>query len=195
MTPQEKSIGVFIDGGYYAKINEALNENLNLNIHLSSLFDFISEYLADKNGLRKEDCYITESHYFRGRYRVGDASDKHLLFSERKFEDSLIENDVIFHYKHLREVEKDGKPFASGFPSVSVFSSCTNYSAGAHLQRTGETIAPSSFNCFMALSTSLRSSPLSSAILPAFNGSPASFIVANTFSFASIVFIFNNDCF
>ena len=109
MTPQEKSIGVFIDGGYYAQINEALNEDLNLNIHLSSLFDFISEYLADKNGLRKEDCYITESHYFRGRYRVGDASDKHLLFSERKFEDSLIENDVIFHYKHLREVEKDGK--------------------------------------------------------------------------------------
>ena len=59
MTPQEKSIGVFIDGGYYAKINEALNENLNLNIHLSSLFDFISEYLADKNGLT-----------FCGRFRL-----------------------------------------------------------------------------------------------------------------------------
>ncbi len=29
-----------------------------------------------------------------------------MLYSERKFEDSLIENDVIFHYKHLREVQK-----------------------------------------------------------------------------------------
>lgn len=31
-----------------------------------------------------------------------------MLFSERKFEDSLIENNVIFHYKHLREMQKDG---------------------------------------------------------------------------------------
>ena len=61
---------------------------------------------------------------------------------------------------------------------------------GPALQRTGETIAPSSFNCFMALSTSLRSRPLSSAILPAFNGVPASFIVANTFSFVSIILCF-----
>ena len=37
-----------------------------------------------------------------------DAYDKHLLYNERKFEDTLIENDVIFHYKHLREMEKDG---------------------------------------------------------------------------------------
>ena len=55
------------------------------------------------------------------------------------------------------------------------------------MQRTGETIAPSSFSCFIALSTSLRSSPLSSAILPAFRGVPASFIVANTCSFTSII--------
>ena len=55
------------------------------------------------------------------------------------------------------------------------------------MQRTGDTIAPSAFNSFIALSTSLRSKPESSAILPAFNGSPACFIVANTFSFASIM--------
>lgn len=54
-------------------------------------------------------CHITENHYFRGRYKVYNASDKRLLFSERKFEDTLIENDVIFHYKHLREVRKDGE--------------------------------------------------------------------------------------
>ena len=42
-----------------------------------------------------------------------------------------------------------------------------DHSAGAHLQRTEETIAPSAFICFIAASTSLRSRPLSSAILPA----------------------------
>ena len=55
------------------------------------------------------------------------------------------------------------------------------------MQRTGDTIAPSALSCFIALSTSLRSRPLSSAILPAFRGWPASFIVANTFSFVSII--------
>ena len=54
------------------------------------------------------DGQITEAHYFRGRFRVKEAYDKHLLYNERKFEDTLIENDVIFHYKHLREMEKDG---------------------------------------------------------------------------------------
>ena len=77
--------------------------------------------------------------------------------------------------------------------SGSVSPSSFFYSAGAHLQRTGDTIAPSALSCFIALSTSLRSRPLSSAILPAFRGWPASFIVANTFSFVSIIVRFFVD--
>lgn len=108
MTTENKSIGVFIDGGYFAKINEALEDQLSLNIEISSFFKFIREEIAREHNLPLNACYITESHYFRGRYRVNDANSKHLLFSERKFEDSLIENDVIFHYKHLREIQKQG---------------------------------------------------------------------------------------
>lgn len=108
MITESKSIGIFIDGGYFSKINEALSDQLSLNIKIKSLFDFIRAEIARRSGLEITNCYITESHYFRGRYRVNDANSKHLLFSERKFEDSLIENDVIFHYKHLREVQRDG---------------------------------------------------------------------------------------
>lgn len=108
MNTENKSIGIFIDGGYFAKINEALENNLSLNIQIKPLFQFIRTEIARRNELDLSDCYITESHYFRGRYRVNDANSKHLLFKERKFEDTLIENDVIFHYKHLREVQKDG---------------------------------------------------------------------------------------
>ncbi len=103
-----QSIGLFIDGGYYAKINEALEDTLSLNIHVTSLLKFIRERVSAISNTPLTDCQITESHYFRGRYRVNEANNKHLLFSERKFEDSLIENDVIFHYKHLRELQKDG---------------------------------------------------------------------------------------
>ena len=103
------SVGVFIDGGYYAKINRALKGIESSIIRVKSLFDFITTRLAMEEGINPNDCQITEAHYFRGRYRVKEAYDKHLLYNERKFEDSLIENDVIFHYKHLREVERDGE--------------------------------------------------------------------------------------
>lgn len=102
------SIGVFIDGGYYAKINRALKAEEGAIISVKSMFDFICRRLASQEGVNVSDCQITEAHYFRGRFRVKEAYDKHLLYNERKFEDSLIENDVIFHYKHLREVDKGG---------------------------------------------------------------------------------------
>lgn len=98
---ENRSIGVFIDGGYYAKINEGFRGMAEVN--LKSLLSFIPKKIAELEGIDRKKLYITESHYYRGRYRVSDASDRNLLYSERKFEDMLIENDVIFHYKHLRE--------------------------------------------------------------------------------------------
>lgn len=108
MNIENKSIGIFIDGGYFAKINEALENRYSLNVNIKSLFQYIRIQIAQRLELDENDCYITESHYFRGRYRVNDANSKRLLFKERKFEDSLIENDIIFHYKHLREIQNDG---------------------------------------------------------------------------------------
>lgn len=107
MNTENKSIGVFIDGGYFAKVNEALEDSLAFNIQIKPLFQYIRSKIAAGQNLDINDCYITESHYFRGRYRVNDANSKHLLFKERKFEDTLIENDVIFHYKHLREIQNE----------------------------------------------------------------------------------------
>ncbi|MBR2497550.1 MAG: NYN domain-containing protein, partial [Parabacteroides sp.] len=86
-----------------------LKRDLSLQVNLGNLFTYIRQQISTKYRIDLEDCQITESHYFRGRYRVQDANNKHLLFSERKFEDTLIENDVVFHYKHLREVKKNGE--------------------------------------------------------------------------------------
>ena len=100
------SIGVFIDGGYFAKINEGLTGGKQVN--LKTLLDFICRKISQDNKIERRKVYITECHYYRGRYRAGDAKDRNLLFEERKFEDMLIENDVIFHYKHLRTDPKGG---------------------------------------------------------------------------------------
>lgn len=106
MKPQQYSIGIFIDGGYYAKINEGLQKQLSMRLDIKSLFQYIREKISEAYDIPTADIQITEAHYFRGRYRAGDANEKHLLYSERAFEDTLIENDVVFHYKHLRELEK-----------------------------------------------------------------------------------------
>ena len=94
------SIGVFIDGGYYAKINEGFAGTREVN--LKGLLNFICRKIAQDNNIDRKHLYVTECHYYRGRYRANDAKAKNLLYDERKFEDMLIENDVIFHYKHLR---------------------------------------------------------------------------------------------
>ena len=105
---ENRSIGVFIDGGYYAKINEGLAASGPYKVNLKGLLQFITEKLATMDGIARRLIFITECHYYRGRYRAQDAKRKDLLYSEREFEDSLIENDVIFHYKHLRENPQGG---------------------------------------------------------------------------------------
>ena len=103
------SIGVFIDGGYFAKINEGLQAKKTAEqVNVKNLFAFIPEIISQKFGIDRKLLYITEAHYYRGRYRAKEANDRNLLMSERKFEDSLIENDIIFHYKHLRTNPKGG---------------------------------------------------------------------------------------
>ena len=105
---ENRSIGVFIDGGYYAKINEGLAASGPYKVNLKGLLQFITEKLATMDGIARRHIFITECHYYRGRYRAQDAKRKDLLYSEREFEDSLIEHDVIFHYKHLRENPQGG---------------------------------------------------------------------------------------
>lgn len=106
MIAENKSIGVFIDGGYYAKINEGFGGARKVN--LKGLLDFITSRIASDENIGKRHLYITECHYYRGRYRAEDARQRNLLLEERKFEDTLIENDVIFHYKHLRTAPDGG---------------------------------------------------------------------------------------
>lgn len=105
---EHKSIGVFIDGGYFAKINEGLAKIKAGSVNVKGLLQYIPEIISKIDSIKRRSLYITESHYYRGRYRVNDAERRNLLHSERQFEDSLIENDIIFHYKHLRENPQGG---------------------------------------------------------------------------------------
>lgn len=104
MTTNIISIGLSIDGGYYCKINDGLYQS-GYRLNLEKLQKYIRECIAEKFGLEASQCLITESHFYRGRFRMPDARKKKRLEADRAFEDSLIENDVVFHYKHVAEME------------------------------------------------------------------------------------------
>ena len=104
MNPDIYSIGLFIDGGYYCKINDGLRP-MRLRMNLKKLSNYICRQIAARYDLLPDQCLITESHFFRGRFRMPDAKRKGQLEADRAFEDALIKNDVIFHYKHISELE------------------------------------------------------------------------------------------
>ena len=83
-----KSIGLFIDGGYYADIDKGLlAESRRLN--LKGLIKYLQKAIAEKYGLATEQCLVTESHFYRGRFRSMDAKKAGKLESDRIFEDRL----------------------------------------------------------------------------------------------------------
>ena len=53
------SIGVFIDGGYYAKINEGFAGTREVN--LRALLDFILRKISQDNGIDRKLCLETSS--------------------------------------------------------------------------------------------------------------------------------------
>ena len=94
------SIGLFIDGGYYMKINEGLAKIGAGKVNLYNLIGYVQLAIAKRFDLDPTSCYVTESHFYQGRFRADDTTDAE-LYDDRDFEDRLIYNDVVFHYKHI----------------------------------------------------------------------------------------------
>lgn len=106
------SIGLFIDGNYFHLIDRGLKAE-GRRVNVKGLIKFIQKSVADRFGLSQESCIVTETHFFRGRYKANDARKNNLLFDDRRFEDRLIENDVVLHYKHVYDLP-DGTPHEKG---------------------------------------------------------------------------------
>ena len=84
------SIGLFIDGNYFWLIDKGLKGD-SRRVNFKGLIKFIQKSIAEKYELDPSSCVVTETHYFRGRYKAYDAKAHNLLLDDRKFEDRLIE--------------------------------------------------------------------------------------------------------
>ena len=97
------SIGLFIDGNYCRLIDKGLKGD-SRRVNFKGLIKFIQKSIAEKYELDSSSCVVTETHYFRGRYKAYDAKAHNLLYDDRKYEHRLIENDVVLHYKHVYDL-------------------------------------------------------------------------------------------
>lgn len=106
------SIGLFIDGNYFKLIDEGLKAE-GRRVNVKGLIKFIQKSVAEKYELEPASCVVTETHFFRGRYKAYDTKKLNILLDDRKFEDRLIDNDVVLHYKHVYDLP-DGTPHEKG---------------------------------------------------------------------------------
>ena len=54
--------------------------------------------VAEREHVSENLCRIVDSHYFRGRLTAAEANLRHLLFSERNFDDVLTREGVVAHF-------------------------------------------------------------------------------------------------
>jgi len=69
-------------------------------LNVSGLHEFIRAKVAEFEKTDAQLCHIVDAHYFKGRMRAGEASEKR-LFAERVFEDVLMYEGITTHYLPL----------------------------------------------------------------------------------------------
>jgi uncharacterized LabA/DUF88 family protein len=106
------TIGLFIDGGYFSRVNDhyAYNHEKRLRLDVGELLTFIKENVARKLGVK--DCHIVDAHFFRGRFSAKSAQDEERLYGDRVFDEVLMRNGIQTHYLPIKDI--DGKKKEKG---------------------------------------------------------------------------------
>lgn len=103
-------IGVFYDGNYFLHVSNYYTHHhkrkARINVH--GLHDFIKHEVAKLESVDFRYCQVVDAHYFRGRLSADDAQNRDKLYSERLFEDVLMQEGIITHYLPLTNQGEKG---------------------------------------------------------------------------------------
>jgi len=93
-------IGVFYDGNYFYHVSNYYYHGhpRRSRISVPGLHSLIRTMIAEREHVDENLCRIVDSHYFRGRLNASEANLRHLLFSERNFDDVLTREGVVAHF-------------------------------------------------------------------------------------------------
>jgi cold shock CspA family protein/uncharacterized LabA/DUF88 family protein len=114
---QEKlvKIGVFYDGNYFLHASNyyAYEHPKKRRLSINGLHKFIMHQISNEEKTDECLCKIVDAHYFRGRFKAHDASQKgSTLYWDRVFEDILMYESVTTHYLPVKT--KNGKSSEKG---------------------------------------------------------------------------------
>lgn len=104
-------IAVFYDGQYFFHVSNyyRFNHQRQARLNLAGIHRFIQNRVSNLEQIDPRLCQIVESHYFRGRFSVGDFDQKSerdrdpeyankQLRNERGFDDVLMRANIATHY-------------------------------------------------------------------------------------------------
>lgn len=100
-----RKIGIFYDGNYWTTVSNYYNfiHPLKARLNVSGLHNLIASEISTSFYESDEECYVTESHFFKNRYSAQDAKDRgNQLYYDRIVDDILMYEGVVPHYIPVR---------------------------------------------------------------------------------------------
>lgn len=100
-----KKIGIFYDGNYWTTVSNYYNfiHPLKARLNVSGLHSLIASEISTSFYETEEECFVTESHFFKNRYSAQEAKDRgNQLYYDRIVDDILMYEGVVPHYVPVR---------------------------------------------------------------------------------------------
>lgn len=97
-------IGVFYDGGFFHHISNYYRyaHPRRQRISVPGLHEFIRVHAAECEGVEPSCAHIVEAHFFRGRFSAQQTLARDKLYTERLFDDVLMNENVTTHYRSIQ---------------------------------------------------------------------------------------------
>lgn len=102
--PRLLRIGVFYDGGFFHHISNYYRyaHPRKQRISVPGLHEFIRVHAAECEGIDPAYSHIVDAHFFRGRFSAQQTLAREKLYTERLFDDVLMNENVTTHYRPIQ---------------------------------------------------------------------------------------------
>ncbi len=103
-------IGIFYDGGFFHHISNYYRyaHPRRQRISIPGLHDYIRQRVAEIEGISPRCAHVVDAHFFRGRFSAQQTLAREKLYSERLFDDVLMNEGVHTHYLPIQGNSEQG---------------------------------------------------------------------------------------
>lgn len=93
-------IGVFYDGGYFARVSDyyRYGHERQARLSIAGIHAFVRHEVAAREQVEIRYSQIVDAHYFRGRFPAHESEKQQKLIHDRRFDDVLMRAGVTTHY-------------------------------------------------------------------------------------------------